>query len=69
MFCSFISILRVCVRLQLTAVTMPKEREQGSSVSTVAVNDDSGTAISPAISGLIKSSVAQSIGAFTHNLT
>ena len=51
------------------AVTMPKEREQGYSGSTVAVNDDSGTAISGTITGLIKSSVAQSIGALTHNLT
>jgi len=48
---------------------MPKEQEQGSSVSTVTVNDDSGTAISPSITGLIKSSVAESIGALTDNLT
>ena len=48
---------------------MPKEHEQGSSVSTVTVNDDSGTAISPSITGLIKSSVAESIGAVTDNLT
>ena len=39
---------------------MPKEQEQGSSVSTVTVNDVSGTAISPSITGLIKSSVAES---------
>ena len=38
-------------------------------VSTVTVNDDSGTAISPSITGLIKSSVAESIGALTENLT
>ncbi|CAH3148534.1 unnamed protein product [Porites lobata] len=48
---------------------MPKEKEQGSSVSTVTDNDDSGTAISPSIAGLIKSSVAESIGALTDNLT
>ena len=48
---------------------MPKERELGSSVSTVAVNNDSGTAISPVITGLIKSSVAESIGALTYSLT
>ena len=48
---------------------MPKEQEQGSSVSTVTVNDDPGTAISPSITGLIKSSVAESIGALTDNLT
>ena len=41
----------------------------GSSVSTVTVHDDSGTAISPAITGLIKASVAKSIGALTDNLT
>ena len=40
------------------AVTMPKEREQGSSVSTATVNVDSGTAISPSITGLIKASIA-----------
>lgn len=48
---------------------MPKEREQGSSVSTAAVNDNSGTSISPAITGLIKSSVAESIGPLANNLT
>ena len=48
---------------------MPKEREERSSVSTVTVNDDSGTAISPSITGLIKASVAESIGALTDNLT
>ena len=48
---------------------MPKEQEQGSSVWTVTVNDDPGTAISPSITGLIKSSVAESIGALTDNLT
>ena len=47
---------------------MPKEREERSSVSTVTVNDDSGTAISPSITGLIKASVAESIGALTDNL-
>ena len=49
----------------ILAVAMPKEQEQGSSVSTVTVNDDSGTAISPSITGLI----AESIGALTDNLT
>lgn len=48
---------------------MPKEQEQGSSVSTVTVNDGSGTAISPSVNQLIKSSVAESIGALTDNLT
>ena len=48
---------------------MSKEREQGSSVSTVTVNDDSGSAINPSITGLIKASVAESIGALTGNLT
>lgn len=48
---------------------MPKEQEQGSSVSTVTVTDDSSTAISPSITGLIKASVAESIGALTDNLT
>ena len=38
-------------------------------VSTVTVNDDSGTAISPSITGLIKCSVAKSIGVLTDNLT
>ena len=47
---------------------MPKEEEQGSSVLTVTLNDDSGTTISPSITGLIKSSVAESIGALTDNL-
>ena len=51
------------------AVTMPKEQEQGSSVSIVTVNDDPGTAISPSITGLIKSSVAESIVALTDSLT
>ena len=49
--------------------TMSKEQKQGSSVSTVTVNDDSGTAISPPITQLIKSSVDESIGALTDNLT
>ena len=55
----------------ILAVTMPKEREQGSSVSTVTVNNDSGTAISPSITGLIRASFAEStcIGALTDNLT
>ena len=48
---------------------MPKEQEQGSSVSTVTVNDDSDTAISTSITYLIKSPVAESIGALTDNLT
>ena len=48
---------------------MPKEQEQGSLVSTVTVNDNSGTAISPSITGLIKCSVAESIGVLTDNLT
>ena len=48
---------------------MSKEREQGSSFSTVAVNDDSGTAISPSITRLIKASVAESIGALTDGVT
>ena len=48
---------------------MPKEREQGCSVSTVTVHDDSGTAISPAITGLMKSSLTESISALTDNLT
>ena len=48
---------------------MPKEREQGSSVSTVTVHDDSGTVISPAITGLIKTTLTESIGALTDNLT
>ena len=43
--------------------------EQGSSVSPVTVNDDSGTAISPSISRLIKASVAESIGALTDGIT
>ena len=48
---------------------MPKEQEQGSSVSTVTVNDGSNTAMSPSVNQLIKSSVAESIGALTDNLT
>ena len=48
---------------------MSKEQEQGSSVTTVTVNDDSGAAISPSINQLIKSSVAESIGVLTDNLT
>ena len=48
---------------------MAKEREQGSSVSIGIVNDDSGTAISPYITWLIKGSVAESIGALTDNIT
>lgn len=48
---------------------MPKEQDQGSSVSTVTVNDGSGAAISPSVNQLIKSSVAESIGALTDNLT
>lgn len=52
------------------AIAMPKEQEQGSSVSTtVTVNDGSGAAISPSVNQLIKSSVAESIGALTDNLT
>lgn len=47
---------------------MPKEQEQGS-VSTVTVNDGSGAAISPSVNQFIKSSVAESIGALTDNLT
>ena len=69
MSCSFAFILRVCERLQPTVTfclfAMSKEQEQGSSFSTVAVNDDSGTAISPSITRLIKASVAESIGALT----
>ena len=41
------------------ADTMSKEKEQGSSVT---VNNDSGTAISPSTSGLIKASASESIG-------
>ena len=48
---------------------MSKEQEQGSSVTTVTVNDDSGAAISPSMNQLIKSSVAESIGVLTDNLT
>ena len=48
---------------------MPSEREQRSSVSTVSVDNDSGPAISPSVAGLIKASVAESIGALTDNLT
>ena len=48
---------------------MPIEREQRSSVSTVSVHNDSGPAISPSVAGLIKTSVAESIGALTDNLT
>ena len=48
---------------------MAKERDQGSSVSTVTVHGDSGTAISPAITGLIKASLTESIGALTDNFT
>ena len=51
------------------AIAMPKEQEQGSSVSTVTVNDGSGAAISPSVNQLIKSSAAESIGALTDNLT
>ena len=51
------------------AIAMPKEQEQGSSVSTVTVNDGSGAAISPSVNQLIKSSVSESIGALTDNLT
>lgn len=51
------------------AIAIPKEQEQGSSVSTVTVNDGSGAAISPSVNQLIKSSVAKSIGALTDNLT
>ena len=73
MSCSFAFILRVCERLQPTVsfclFVMSKEREQGSSVSTVTVNDDSGTAISPTITPLIKASVAESIGALTDGIT
>ena len=65
MSCSFVFILRVCERLQPTVsfclFVMSKEREQASSVSTVTVNDDSGTAISPSITRLIKASVAESL--------
>ena len=73
MSCSFAFILRVCERLQPTVTfclfAMSKEREQGSSFSTVAVNDDSGTAISPSITRLIKASIAKSIGALTDGVT
>ena len=48
---------------------MPKVQEQGSLVSTVTVNDDSGAVISPSINQLIKSSVAGSISALTDNLS
>ena len=48
---------------------MPKVQEQGSLVSTVTVNDDSGAVMSPSINQLIKSSVAESIGALTDNLS
>ena len=73
MSCSFVFILRVCERLQPTVsfclFVTSKELEQGSSVSTVTVNDDSGTAISPSITRLIKDSVAESIGALTDGIT
>ena len=48
---------------------MPSEREQRSSVSTVFVDNGSDPAISPSVAGLIKASVAESIGALTDNLT
>ena len=48
---------------------MQKEQQQGSSVPTVTINDESGTAISPSFTGLIKCSVAESIGVLTDNLT
>ena len=73
MSCSFASILRVCERLQPTVsfclFTKSKVREQGSSVSTVTVNDDSASAISPSITRLIKASVAESIRALTDGVT
>ena len=47
---------------------MPSEREQRSSVSTVFVDNGSDPAISPSVAGLIKASVAESIGALTDNL-
>ena len=70
----FICIHPSCLRTPTThsfvlAIATPKEQEQGSSVSTVTVNDGSGTAISPSVNQLIKSSVAESIGALTDNLT
>lgn len=70
----FICIHPSCLRMPTThsfvlAIAMPKEQEQGSSVSTVTVNDGSGAAISPSVNQLIKSSVAESIGALTDNLT
>ena len=72
MSCSFVFTLRFCERLRpigVLAIAIPKEQEQGSSVSTVTVNDGSGAAISPSVNQLIKSSVAKSIGALTDNLT
>ena len=51
------------------AFVLPKEQQQRSSVSTVLVNDDSVAAVSPTINQLIQSSVAESIGALTDNLT
>lgn len=48
---------------------MSNERQRRSSVSTVSVNDDSASAISPSVAGLIKASVAESIDALTDNLT
>ena len=73
MSCSFIFILQVGECLQPTIsfclLTMSKEREQGSSVLTVTVNDDSGTAISPNITWLIKAYVAESIDALTDGVT
>ena len=48
---------------------MSNEREQRFLVSTVSVDKDSGPAISSSVAGLIKASVAESIGALTDNLT
>ena len=49
---SFVFILRVCERTThsfILSIAMPKEQEEGSSVTTVTVNDDSGAAISLSI--------------------
>ena len=48
---------------------MPTEREQRSLASTVSANNNSATAISPSVAGLIMASVAKPIGALTDNLT
>ena len=73
MSCSFVFILRVCVRLLPTVsflLSLPPRSSSKlrSSASTVTVNDDLGAAISPSINQLIQFSVAESFGALTDNL-